>query len=112
MLYSDSLCEMMQNAVNESFWDAHGVEIGPCALFEHFARSGKISPEGNFFLDWMLWVSTELPPELTPGFELQTDNPCIMCAHEPPRRRMEPTWGLAGPDGPIDAQVELTWPSC
>ena len=27
MLYSDSLCEMMQNAVNESFWDAHGVEI-------------------------------------------------------------------------------------
>ena len=27
MLYSDSPREMMQNAVNESFWDAHGVEI-------------------------------------------------------------------------------------
>ena len=23
---------MMQNAVNESFWDAHGVEIGPIGL--------------------------------------------------------------------------------
>ena len=33
MLYSDSLREMMQNAVNESFWDGHGVEIGPCAIF-------------------------------------------------------------------------------
>ena len=31
MLYSDSLREMMQNAINESFWDAHGVEIGACA---------------------------------------------------------------------------------
>ena len=28
MLYSDSLREMMQNAVNESFWDGLGVEIG------------------------------------------------------------------------------------
>ena len=56
MLYSDSLREMMQNAVNESFWDAHGVEIGPCAFFEHFARSDKMCPEGNFFVDWMLWV--------------------------------------------------------
>ena len=46
--------EMMQNAVNESFWDAHGVEIGPCAFFEHFARSDKICPEGNFFVDSML----------------------------------------------------------
>ena len=34
MLYSDSLREMMQNAVNESFWDAHGVEIGGCANFD------------------------------------------------------------------------------
>ena len=24
------------NAVNESFWDAHGVEIGACALFDYF----------------------------------------------------------------------------
>ena len=54
MLYSDSPREMMQNAVNESFWDAHGVEIGPCAFFEHFARSDKICPEGNFFVDSML----------------------------------------------------------
>ena len=34
MLCSDSLREMMQNAVNESFSDAHGVEIGPCAAFK------------------------------------------------------------------------------
>ena len=33
MLYSESLREMMQNAVNESFWDGLGVEIGPCAIF-------------------------------------------------------------------------------
>ena len=39
MLYSDSLREMMQNAVNESFWDAHGVEIGACAIFDNFRRS-------------------------------------------------------------------------
>ena len=31
MLYSDSLRKMMQNGLNESFWDGLGVEIGPCA---------------------------------------------------------------------------------
>ena len=36
--------------------DAHGVEIGPCAFFEHFARSDKICPEANFFVDPMLGV--------------------------------------------------------
>ena len=60
MLYSDSPREVMQNAVNESFWDVHGVEIGPCAFFEHFARSDKICPEGNFFVDWMLWVGAQI----------------------------------------------------
>ena len=38
---------MMQNGLGESFWDAHGVEIGPCAIFEHFAPSGKIDGTGN-----------------------------------------------------------------
>ena len=33
MLYSDSLREMMQNGLNESFWDGLGVEIGACAIF-------------------------------------------------------------------------------
>ena len=34
MLYSDSLREMMQNGLNESFWDGLGVEIGACANFD------------------------------------------------------------------------------
>ena len=42
MLYSDSLHEMMQNAVNESFWDAHGVEIGPRAYFDDFRKNSRI----------------------------------------------------------------------
>ena len=49
----------MQNAVNESFWDAHGVEIGPCTFFEHFARSDKIGPEGNFFVDWTFFIENQ-----------------------------------------------------
>ena len=55
MPYSDSLHELMQNGLNGSFWDAHGVKIEAWAFFEHFARSDKICPEGNFFVDWMLW---------------------------------------------------------
>ena len=42
MLYSDSLHEMMQNAVNESFWDAHGVEIGPRAIFDDFRKFSQL----------------------------------------------------------------------
>ena len=42
MLYSDSLREMMQNAVNESFWDAHGVEIGPRAIFDDFRKFSQL----------------------------------------------------------------------
>ena len=34
MLYSDSLREMMQNGLNESFWDGLGVEIEACANFK------------------------------------------------------------------------------
>ena len=34
------------NAVNESFWDAHGVEIEACAIFEHFVESDKIYNAG------------------------------------------------------------------
>ena len=50
------LCEMMQNAVNESFWDAHGVEIGACANFDLqmlFLGTGK-----NYG-DWMLGVNCQ-----------------------------------------------------
>ena len=42
MLYSDSPREMMQNAVNESFWDAHGVEIGPRAIFDDFQTFSQL----------------------------------------------------------------------
>ena len=42
MLYSDSLREMMQNGLNESFWDGLGVEIGACAKFR---------PKNAFFGD-------------------------------------------------------------
>ena len=44
---------MMQNAVNESFWDAHGVEIGPCAIFNDFPEFQKKSgiPENYLELD-------------------------------------------------------------
>ena len=41
MLYSDSPREMMQNGLNESFWDAHGVEIGPCANFDPKSRNPR-----------------------------------------------------------------------
>ena len=50
--------------MNESFWDAQGVEIEECR-----------------FLDF---VASELTPgfesasELTPGFESPAHNPCIM----------------------------------
>ena len=43
---------MMQNAVNESFWDAHGVEIGACANFD---PKTLFWGTGIFFVDWMLW---------------------------------------------------------
>ena len=34
MLYSDSLREMMQNGLNESFWDGLGVEFKPKYIFD------------------------------------------------------------------------------
>ena len=45
---------MMQNGLGESFWNAHGVEIGPCAIFDNlavlpdpvkFAAAGKNMPD-------------------------------------------------------------------
>ena len=42
---------MMQNGINESFWDGLGVEIVPCANFEYFAGSAKndgIDPLGKW----------------------------------------------------------------
>ena len=40
--------------MNESFWDAQNVEIEACAIFEHFAGSGKICHPGKKMTDWML----------------------------------------------------------
>ena len=57
MLYSDSLRKMMQNAVNESFWDAHGVEIGPCAIFGIFPER-EIFPFRKFFSGLDAWGSS------------------------------------------------------
>ena len=66
MLYSDSLREMMQNAVNESFWDGLGVEIGPCAIFKDFPEfqknmenqeSWKKSHNRKIIWNWMLWAT-------------------------------------------------------
>ena len=39
---------MMQNGLGESFWDAHGVEIGPCTIFkkmtiDHFHKNMQFS---------------------------------------------------------------------
>ena len=50
MLYSDSVHEKMPNAVNESFRDAHGVEIGASANFD--PKTLFEGPEN--FVDWML----------------------------------------------------------
>ena len=52
MLYSDSLREMMQNAVNESFWDAHGVEIGPCANFDPKPFYGGVAKKMAGLILW------------------------------------------------------------
>ena len=41
--------------MNESFWDAHGVEIGACAIFEHFVPSGKIDGTGKKMTESILW---------------------------------------------------------
>ena len=42
----------MQNAVNENFWDVHGVEIGACANFD---PKMFFWGAGILFVDWMLW---------------------------------------------------------
>ena len=66
MLYSASLREMMQNAVNETFWDARSVEIEACANFKRkigirdlFPGSWKESHNPQIFSDWMLWDPTD-----------------------------------------------------
>ena len=47
--------------MNESFWDAQGVEIETCAIFEHFPGSGIFSESDQIsrirekISDWMLW---------------------------------------------------------
>ena len=43
---------MMQNAVNESFWDAHGVEIGPCANFDPKTFFGGVAKKMMGLILW------------------------------------------------------------
>ena len=64
----------MQNAVNESFWDAHGVEIGPCANFDPKTLlwgTGKLwglDARGLFNIDFFCVVNPEHPiPIFSPG---------------------------------------------
>ena len=45
---------MMQNAVNESFWDAHGVEIGPCANFDPKTFFGGVAKKMAGLILWGL----------------------------------------------------------
>ena len=57
---------MMQNGLNESFWDAHGVETGACANFSPktlFWRTGKN------YEDWMLGVQVGGPIHLEGSVE-------------------------------------------
>ena len=53
MLYSDSLREMMQNGLNESFWDGLGVEIGACANFDPKTFFGGVAKQ---MAGLILWV--------------------------------------------------------
>ena len=41
--------------MNESFWDAQGVEIEGCAIFEPFAGSGKFWRHGKNMTESILW---------------------------------------------------------
>ena len=42
--------------MNENFWDAHGTEIGACAIFEHFAGSDKFCRHDKKMTESILWV--------------------------------------------------------
>ena len=53
---------MMQNAVNESFWDAHGVEIGPCANFDPKTFFGGVAKKMAGLILWVLEVSNKMLP--------------------------------------------------
>ena len=58
--------------MNESFWDAHGVEIGPCAIFDIFLPIGKKFPAGKMS-DSMFWVPTASNPQKFSGTEYFPD---------------------------------------
>ena len=47
---------MMQNGLGESFWDAHGVEIGACTDFMFFLQLAKTLLVSNLYDNRMLWV--------------------------------------------------------
>ena len=58
---------MMQNGIDESFWDGLGVEIGACANFGPktlFWRTAKI------YGDWMLGVLELIAVRETPVYIL------------------------------------------
>ena len=44
--------------MNETFWDAQGVEIEACAYFMFFGELAKILLVSNFYDNRMFWVLT------------------------------------------------------
>ena len=62
--------------MNESFWDAHGVEIGACTFFDIFYRSDKNYRPDKKMSDWMLWVRSDRAR----GPRTQKVNPVIFVA--------------------------------
>ena len=74
---------MMQNGINESFWDGLGVEIGPCAIFKEFPEFHKkygksgIPPKSASpdFLCRLLQVPTSKNPPKVTVFHRFSDRP-------------------------------------
>ena len=56
MRWKGSWCHQDSNAVNESSWDAHGVEMVACAMFKHFAGSW-ILPGSHSGISWLRHTS-------------------------------------------------------
>ena len=57
---------MMQNAVNESFWDAQNVEIEGRSIFEKKSNFLEKSSPTKQIAFLMLWVRVDHPYETIP----------------------------------------------
>ena len=55
----------MAQMLGESFRDAHGIEIGACAIFKHFAPSSKIDGTGKKMTESILWDKVETTPRVS-----------------------------------------------